>query len=243
MLSITPCACLLMTEVFLAVKAMQDEQMACHISSQLENMYIALLDCGVSCSLGLRAFWPETWPVLCRACISWWQKRAHQSEFNLLFSAQFLRTQQWHQVWDSSRNCAHIDGVVQSASWGYAPPVNTYSWTCNVQIKVKNWFQRRLPLRITCLDCSAVNSWPLPACLPRSHGFYVADVWMWGMQNCCAEFSCLFFLTEWPAGLSGFKLNISLSCILRTKCFGLRKLWKLQVKLRRKGKSVPLQYP
>lgn len=45
----------------------------------------------------------------------------HWSEFTLLVSAQFLRRQQWHQVWDSSMNCAHTDGVVELASWGSAP--------------------------------------------------------------------------------------------------------------------------
>ncbi|KAF4789561.1 WD repeat and FYVE domain-containing protein 2 [Turdus rufiventris] len=41
---------------------------------------------------------------------------AHRSELKLLFSARFLRRQQWHQVWDSSMNCAHTDGVVELAS-------------------------------------------------------------------------------------------------------------------------------
>lgn len=46
---------------------------------------------------------------------------AHRSELKLLFSARFLRRQQWHQVWDSSINCAHTDGVVELASWGSVP--------------------------------------------------------------------------------------------------------------------------
>lgn len=69
------------------------------------------------------------------------------------------------------------------------PLVSTYSWMPNVQTEVKNWFQRRLHLRMTCLDWSAINSWPLPHCLPRSRGFNVAYMWLWGMQNCFAEFS------------------------------------------------------
>lgn len=49
------------------------------------------------------------------------EARAHRSEFKLLFSARFLRRQQWYQGWDSSMNCAHTDGVMESASWGSAP--------------------------------------------------------------------------------------------------------------------------
>ncbi|RMC07167.1 hypothetical protein DUI87_16623 [Hirundo rustica rustica] len=110
MLFITPCACFLMTEVFLAVKAMEDEQVACHISFQLENMYKALLDRGVPCSFGLRPCSVQGGHLTVT------ETRVHRSEFKLLFSARFLRGQQWHQVWDSSMNCDHTDGVVESAS-------------------------------------------------------------------------------------------------------------------------------
>lgn len=140
----------------------------------------------------------------------------------------------WGDNSGTKSGTAHTDGVVESASWVSAsgPTPSPEHVMCK---QVKNWFQRRLNLKMTCLDCSAINSWPLPHCLPRSHGFNVAYVWMWGMQNHFAKFSWLFFLTERPAGLSGFKLNISLSCSLRTNWSGLRKLYKLKVKLRGKG--------
>lgn len=189
MLFITPCACFLMTEAFLAVKAMQDEQVACHVLFQLESMYKALLDCGVPYSLGLRAFWPETWLVLCRECISWWQKHGH-TKVNFYCC---LVLSSWG---DSSGTKAGIPAwivLTLMESWSQQgedlPLVSTYSWMPNVQTEVKNWFQRRLHLRTTCLDWSAINSWPLPHCLPRSRGFNVAYMWLWGMQNCFAEFS------------------------------------------------------
>lgn len=118
------------------------------------------------------------------------ETRVRRSEFKLLFSARFLRRQQWHQVWDSSRNCAHTDGVVESASWGSVPGLNTYSWTCNVQTEVKDWFQRRLHLRMT-LDCSAINLVVTPPLSSKESWF-----------QCClcvdvgyAKLFCRIFLT------------------------------------------------
>lgn len=46
---------------------------------------------------------------------------ARWSEFKLLLSARFLRRRQWHQGWDTSMNCTHTDGVMESASRGSAP--------------------------------------------------------------------------------------------------------------------------
>lgn len=92
-----------MTEVFLAVKAMQGEQVACQYFIPAGEYVQSFA--GLWCSMfpwaqgllpkdltsavqGVHLMVTETW--------------AHRNEFKLLLSARFLRRQQWHQVWDCS---------------------------------------------------------------------------------------------------------------------------------------------